>query len=540
MICFEHKTPWVKHSFKTGIVYATETIRKDSCFEVLSKLNSSIPADNRAIINDWLKLIENHFAIICCYKDGYFAATDRISSYPVFLGNDGNSFKLGNHAPRLVSSSTTTERDPDGCLSLAMAGYVVGKRSTVKGLRTLTPGEAVIIRKNETTSWEYNKYLPGSKISDQSKTKLENELAETTLSILDNIRVKANGRQIAVPLSAGFDSRLVASGLRYLGTKDLLLFSYGLQNNFEALTARHIAEKLNAEWHYVPLSIHQQRQFYLSSTYKDYLNFAHNHVSTPFQQDIYPVHKLREQGVFDADTIIINGNTGDFISGGHIPPFLQSSSSKVQASRFIESFLNKHFFLWENRFSAEQYNQMGEILLSELKEDELEFDGLPGYALWERMEFLNRQSKYVISGQRIYDFFNLDWELPLWHDAYLNFWSKVPLSLKANQKLYKEMLWKQNWGGVWSNIPVNNKKITPRWIVPLRFMAKAACAPFGKKTWHQMEKRFFAYWMDWGGNYAIAPYWQLATSPWVARNSVSLHTEAYLRRIENELRAESK
>ena len=262
-------------------------------------------------------------------------------------------------------------------------------------------------------------------------------------------------------------------------------------------------------------------------------------MSTPFQQDLYPVYTLREKGILKTNSIVINGNTGDFISGGHIPPFLQSSPhfSTDQVPGFIDRFLKKHFSLWENRFSAEQYEQIGTMLMSDLTRDGLEFDNLPAFAIWERLEFLNRQSKYVISGQRIYDFLGLDWELPLWQDDYIDFWSKVPLSLKSNQTLYRDMLLEQNWGGVWADIPVNHRKITPNWIIPLRLMAKVASAPFGKQNWHQFEKRFFAYWMDWGGNYAITPFWQLATSAWVARNAVSVHTEAYLDRINTELKA---
>ena len=62
------------------------------------------------------------------------------------------------------------------------------------------------------------------------------------------------------------------------------------------------------------------------------------------------------------------------------------------------------------------------------------------YKIFEYLEFVNRQSNYVIQGQRVYDFYNLKWELPLWDDEYLDFWNKVPYDFKFQQKLYKYML----------------------------------------------------------------------------------------------------
>ncbi len=100
------------------------------------------------------------------------------------------------------------------------------------------------------------------------------------------------------------------------------------------------------------------------------------------------------------------------------------------------------------------------------------------HGLYEYAEFQDRQSKYVITGQRIYEFLGHEWRLPLWDNAYLRFWEGVPLAEKAGQALYARTLRNANWGGVWDDIPVNRKTVRPLAIVPLRLIAKAlACAP---------------------------------------------------------------
>ena len=40
------------------------------------------------------------------------------------------------------------------------------------------------------------------------------------------------GKQIAIPLSGGYDSRLIASGLHKIGFKNVICFSYGLKKKF--------------------------------------------------------------------------------------------------------------------------------------------------------------------------------------------------------------------------------------------------------------------------------------------------------------------
>ena len=41
--------------------------------------------------------------------------------------------------------------------------------------------------------------------------------------------------------------------------------------------------------------------------------------------------------------------------------------------------------------------------------------------VYEILEYENRQCKYVINGQRLYEYFKYEWRLPLWDNLYLDF-----------------------------------------------------------------------------------------------------------------------
>ena len=122
------------------------------------------------------------------------------------------------------------------------------------------------------------------------------------------------------------------------------------------------------------------------------------------------------------------------------------------------------------------------------------------HLFYEYSEFIDRQSKYVITGQRTYEYYGHHWRLPLWDDEYLFFWQQVPLDFKLKQKLYLEMLKTNNYGNVWGDdIPLNKKTIVPKWIIPLRFICKIPFGFFGKegkKSWKQFDMSFFYYFRD--------------------------------------------
>ena len=63
------------------------------------------------------------------------------------------------------------------------------------------------------------------------------------------------------------------------------------------------------------------------------------------------------------------------------------------------------------------------------------------------------------------------------------------------QNIYVKVLKKVNWGNVWNNIEVNPLIISPKWIIPIRLIAKIMFIPFGKEKWHSFERKYLDYFM---------------------------------------------
>ena len=481
-----------------------------------------------------LARLDGHFALVLKTPGWTLAAVDPVSTVPLFHGRDGDSWVVGGEARRLATCVDAGAVDPDGALSIAMCGFTVGNRTLYRGVHALAPGEAVLFRPGSTPQriayHTYRPWLAGpGDVGD-----VRGELASLTLKGLEKMVAGIGGRPIMVPLSAGLDSRLIASGLKEIGYDDVRCFSYGRAGNYEADAARRIAAHLGYLWTFVACGTVQQRATFASDTCLAYEDFADSLRATPFQQDLHATTTLKENGFAPPGAVFVNGQTGDFISGGHIPPALlePASAAMDEAARWervTDAIAAKHCSLWGALKTGANLTRIKTMLRREIEAIGGGLgDPAMDYALAEASEFRNRQAKYVLSGQRIYEFFGYDWRLPLWDRDIIDFWERVPLAAKRGQHLYRDMLERANWGGVWGAGWRTPQRVRPRRLAALRLLAKGACAPLGRKRWRGVERRFFAYPMDTLANYAIAPYLRVASDRRGHRNAISWHTEAYL------------
>lgn len=482
-----------------------------------------------------LRGLDGHFGLVIHCDSWTLAATDRVASIPIFWSRVGGSNVVAGESELLRRSAGLDEAnvDPNAALSLAMAGYVTGGGTLYAGLNRLGPGQFVLFaaegRPICRRYWTYRPWLGVD--ATVTRKALKRRLTDVTLAVLKKLIDRADGRQILVPLSAGIDSRLVLSGLRHLGYRNLGAYTYGLAHNKEVEGARSVAEALDVPWRFIPFTHRSRARLYAEEAHAAYVGFADTCASTPVEHDYASLRVMRSADWADSDAIIVNGQTGDFISGNHIPETLARSA--VDADRPVywrtlrDQFIAKHYALWPGLINDLTTRRIGALLQRNLRDA-----GAPAphartlCGLYEFLEFENRQSTYLINGQRAYEFFGYDWALPLWDNDYLEFWERVPLSAKLGQSLYRDMLMEQNWGGVWTQRH-NVNAIAPRWMIPFRFAAKVLCAPYGRANWTRFDRRFLQYWNDLHCKYAVVPYRRVALGP-AHRNAISWLTETYL------------
>ena len=113
--------------------------------------------------------------------------------------------------------------------------------------------------------------------------------------IFSKILQIADGRQICVPLSGGLDSRLVLSKIKELGYENIFVFSYGVKNNHDAMTAKKMCKKLNIPWHFEINRTTNSRNFFKSSLRQCYFQFANQISVVPSYLDFEAIYNLKKK-----------------------------------------------------------------------------------------------------------------------------------------------------------------------------------------------------------------------------------------------------
>ncbi len=511
--------------------YLTEGLTVSDLLDELVLLSKNL---NIEILSEWVRNISGHYSMVVQFSnDSCFLAVDKICSIPIFDAANKNKYAVSNYAPFLKSFFSIADGDVElrPLLEISMSGFTIGDKTIYRKINRLMAGECVLWDNGKRYSSFYYTYFPSRAIKCDYD-ELKNQFAKVCLSTMRNLIDSVNGRQIVVPLSAGKDSRLIVSCLKELSYENVVCFTYGRLGNYEVSTSKKVASELGYKWIYVQDTWREKRIFFKSRIYNLYVKEFESYASVPNIQDIYEVYSLKSRKVIDNDAVIVNGNSGDFISGGHVPKLLDLDENFLVKNKDVWGlFLEKHYSVWRKL----RKNLNDKIIISELNEiilkrysSKIKRDMLT-YAIFESMECIGRQSRLVANQQRAYEFIEHEWRLPLWSEGFLDFWEKVDPKYKLEQKLYNDVLMDNNWGGVWKNINVNNKIIRPHSLRLARLFVKILVAPFGKTLWHSIEKKIFVYWLHPTYARSVVSYWSVLFDTRGQRNTNSWTANQFIK-----------
>jgi len=467
------------------------------------------------------------FSAIVVGPEFVLASVDCVRGYPLFYSEDAAPRLVSNSARKLRAAANLDRVDETSVVEFTMTGYVTGRNTVYEKLYQLRPGEFLLWRAaaDDLTVRRYYRYLPRPEPEARPGANIE-QLAATLDRVFARLVAKADGAPIWVPLSGGYDSRAIICKLHEHGHDNLTAFSYGPPLNQDARAARHVAATLGVPWKWVPSPRRESRHYFCQETRRAYWDFADGLSVIPSMREYHALITLKQREALPDGALIVNGQTGDYLSGGHVPASLMRGE-EVSEAALLGAIIDKHWSLWTN-MKTESYLAIARQRIRE------ELDEWPPssysreslLAQYESWEYQERQSKFVVNGQRMYDFFELGWQLPYWDRELLDFWQGVPYEQKFQQQLWLAYLKQYDYKGLFKDFD----PFIWRWQTHMMWVllaARAAGVLFGTKRKNLVYK-YLGYFGHYTNHYGMYGPWHFLRTIHNARSPISFQTEVWL------------
>lgn len=361
--------------------------------------------------NALLKKANGLFAVIIQTAKNVFFAVDRTRTFPLFYALQQGKLVISDAA-----AACTTHLQPAAeCMQeFLFTGYVTGPRTLLKDVCQVQAGAAVVYDNGHLHRSFYYCYVAG--IGNPAPFgHLAEQLKEIMIRAGQRMVNCLNGRTAVVPLSGGYDSRLIAVLLRMLRYPKVICFTYGTKMSPDVRISRKVAAQLGFPWHFIPYNSRTIGDFPQEEAFLEYIRFALNDTSMPFVQDYFAVRELKNKGSVPEDAVFIPGHTSNFVAG--VDP-VHLTADNVAAT------IVKKLYQFKKEDTA-----------AYIKKIALVTDVTP-FENFENWKMKERQSKFIINSNRIYEFWGFEHLLPLWDKELALFFQNLLPEHRMDKRLF--------------------------------------------------------------------------------------------------------
>ena len=291
-------------------------------------------------------------AVVCCEKWAYLAIDHLRSIQILYRIEDGRFYVFDDMED--FRKTHRLEFDEDCVHEYLSSGYVYGNRTLFKGTWSLQAAERVWVGdersvedsdeinnrvKDETwrfsptasrkvckkyegmtvATWRYWRYVPNIKNPITTGDALVKRIDETFLTAMRRLVESVGDRRIVVPLSGGYDSRLIVNYLYKLGVRDVLCYTYGVKGNGESRCSKEVASRLGYEWHYVEYTNENRTALLNDPSTNACFRYMCNGTNRYCNQEHIALLDLKETGIVNPEhDVVVPGYYFDVLAGSKI------------------------------------------------------------------------------------------------------------------------------------------------------------------------------------------------------------------------------
>ena len=376
-------------------------------------------ASDEASLFRLLKAVNGQFAVIVDREGFRAAAVDRTRTIPLFYSD-------GGLADQPYSLPRNGDIDNMALLQYRASGNTFAGKTLYKDIRQVPAAAMVCWRNSGVQTLQYWTLLCRH---DDERTATVEEVDECLHEVFQRTVENIGKRPVAIPLSGGYDSRLIAVMLKQHGITDALCYHIGHPGSDEERYAREAAEKLGFKYIFLDgEKLAAENTASLDDTdFCNYYQYVGDYTNFVWLYEYYGLKRMFSAGYIAPDTVFLPGHSGDFIAGSHlrkgcISP--RSSTNALATSIVLRSF--------EYRAGVRVAKEVRDYFKKELA------GGHTAVSAYQWFIMQNRQAQQIVNSTKVYGFFGHQVLLPLWDNSLVDLFRTLPYKQLIDCTLYTD------------------------------------------------------------------------------------------------------
>jgi Asparagine synthase (glutamine-hydrolyzing) len=372
------------------------------------------------------------FSVIIQLHDETLFAVDKTRILPLFYRKDKETLLIFDDP--YTSLSKDEDINHEAKIEFLYSAITLGHKTLIDKIFQVKPSSFVRYRDGEIYEEYYYTYSTEIE-SAASYTELISHLDQVLCNVFQRLIASVNNRQIVIPLSGGYDSRLIASLLKRSGYNRVICYNVGRPDNPEMILSSQVAKELGLTYHFIDNSDPELiSNYFQSDRFQQYAKFSGNITGTIWMYEYFGLKYLTDNLLIESDAIFVPGHSGDFLAGS------QFTKAGIAKEDSIDKLINS---LLLNKF---HYGKAGKVqtirkyVTTFVKSHFEENQHVLPYSVFEDFDFKEILPKYINSSCRIYEFMGHEVRLPFWDNELVEFFKTLPYAYKLNKNLYDDYL----------------------------------------------------------------------------------------------------
>ncbi|WP_138007350.1 asparagine synthase-related protein [Halalkalirubrum salinum] len=374
------------------------------------------------------------YGIVIDRDEQTILVADRMRTGPLFYSQENGDLLVSDDCSWIIDQIPKTTWSEISRIEYKTSRFVTGSHTLYKEINQIQSGEIVVFDKSKNEFSFYQHHVHTVTKPEYGYEELAKEFDRVLKSVFNRIVEIANDRPIVLPLSGGYDSRLIALMLKRVGYENVITYTINTGGKNTDI-AKRIAENLGFPWYSAKLTHSDWQEFYESDVWNNYFNRAAYIGSLPHPTNVPPIRRLKESGILPENALFLPGHSS--LDSMKATPVAFENQDEINLDQLTNAIIDQHF----------KYNEHLSIPFEDVRDRVAETLGLtedrtPSSLMeaFERWRLKERRAKLIVNGVRAIEFSKYQWWMPLEDKELYEFWRQVPIEKKRHRSFYEKYI----------------------------------------------------------------------------------------------------